>query len=168
MSTPPLIVIFGCAVTADGRPSPALVRRIGYGRAAADLHPDAPILCSGGALGGRLSEAALIAEGLAAHGVPAHRLVLDEISLDTLQNVEAAVRHTREGGHPHVVLCSEGYHLPRIRILLALHRVSARAGPVPWGPGGAPLAHWIGMSLRELLAIPLTLARLFARRPRLS
>jgi hypothetical protein len=31
----PLIVIFGAAVRADGRPSAALLRRIGYGRQAA-------------------------------------------------------------------------------------------------------------------------------------
>ena len=163
MSAPPLIVIFGAAVRPDGRASPALLRRIGYGRAAAELHPHAPILCSGGAVRAGPTEASLMAQALAESGAAEARLILDEASLDTLQNVEAAVRHAREGGHPYVVVCSDSYHLPRIRMMLALHGVEARTGPVPWGPAGGSVAHWIGMSLRELLAIPHTLARLLLR-----
>ena len=166
MSAPPLIVIFGAAVRPDGRPSPALLRRIAYGRAAAVLYPEAPILCSGGAVRGGPSEASLIAEALAAGGTAGERLILDEASLDTLQNVEATVRQVTEGGHPYVVVCSDGYHLPRIRLMLALHRVASVAGPVPRGPAGASVAHWIAMSLREVLAIPHTVARLLARRGR--
>ena len=45
----PAIVIFGAAARADGRPSPALARRIGYGLEAATDLRHAPILCSGAA-----------------------------------------------------------------------------------------------------------------------
>lgn len=166
MSAPPLIVIFGAAVRPDGRPSPALLRRIGYGLAAAERHPDAPILCSGGAVGAGPSEAQLMAEILTAHGAARPRLILDHASLDTLQNVEAAVRHVREGGHPHVLICSDGYHMPRIRLLLALSGVASRPGPVPPGRGGASVSHWLCMSLREALAIPHALVRLWSRRRR--
>ncbi|MDB5453196.1 MAG: hypothetical protein JWO33_1774, partial [Caulobacteraceae bacterium] len=44
-----LIVIFGCAILADGRPSPSLARRIAYGLRAAALSPKARVLCSGAA-----------------------------------------------------------------------------------------------------------------------
>lgn len=163
MSAPPLIVIFGAAVRPDGRASAALLRRIDYGYEAARRMPDAHVLCSGGV--GRFgpSEASIMAEVLIDRGVAVERLILDEVSLDTLQNVEAAVRQEREGGHPYVVVCSDGYHLPRIRVLLALHGIETRAGPVPRGPAGASAAYWIGMSLRELLAIPHSLLRLLAR-----
>ena len=49
-SSPPLIVIFGAANRRDGEPSAALLRRIGYGLAAAREFPAAPILCSGGSI----------------------------------------------------------------------------------------------------------------------
>jgi hypothetical protein len=81
-----------------------------------------------------------------------------------LQNVEASVRQVREGGHPHIVACSDSYHLPRIRLMLALHGV--KSVPSPRGAGGPSLGHWVAMSLRESLAIPYGLMRLLARRGR--
>jgi uncharacterized SAM-binding protein YcdF (DUF218 family) len=163
VSPPPLIVIFGAALTPDGRPSPSLLRRIAYGLAAARAHPDAPILCSGGA--GRVgpSEAAVMAEALTAAGVAANRLILDDVSLSTRENVEAAVRQLRLGGHTGVVACSDAYHLPRITLLLRLAGVSDVAGPELRGTVGAPLGFRLGMTLREALAIVHNLAVVLVR-----
>jgi uncharacterized SAM-binding protein YcdF (DUF218 family) len=158
VTAPPLIVIFGAAVDPNGEPSAALLRRIAYGRAAADLFPSSPILCSGGAVRPGPTEASIMADRLIAGGVAPDRLRLDPVSLNTRQNVEAATHWRRRGEHAFVVVCSDAYHLPRITMLLGLHGVQARRGPVPAGPGGAPLDHWIYMSLREALAIPFHLA----------
>lgn len=164
MSKPPLIVIFGAVVRPDGAPSASLLRRIGFGLEAARAYPDAPILCSGGVCRpGAPSEASIMARELRAAGVAPGRLILDEASLSTLDNVVAAVARVEAGGLAFVVACSDRYHLPRIRLLLALHGVRSQ----PW-PGGrrAPLRHALAMSLREALAIPHNLARAMARRGR--
>jgi uncharacterized SAM-binding protein YcdF (DUF218 family) len=163
VSAPPLIVIFGAAIRPDGQPSDALLRRIGYGLEAAHEHPDAPILCSGGVVRPGPSEASIMAERLVRQGVRPERLILDEASLDTMQNVAAAQAQAQKGGHPYVIVCSDGYHLPRIRLLLHLHGVESRPGPVRRGPAGAPVHGWLGMSLREGLAIPHNLAVMLAR-----
>ncbi|MFZ5718108.1 MAG: YdcF family protein [Pseudomonadota bacterium] len=160
MRAPPLIVIFGAAVRPDGQASAALLRRIGFGLEAAAGHPEAPVLCSGGAVRRGPTEASLMAEALLAAGLAAERLILDEASLDTLDNVAAAVRHAGLGGHPHVVACSDAYHLPRVRMLLTLHGVRSVAWRADAGP---PLVHGVGMVLREGLAIPHSLARALAR-----
>ena len=55
------------------------------------------------------------------------------------------------------MICSDAYHLPRIGMLLGLRGIEARRGPVPTGPGTAPLGQWLIMSLRESLAIPVYL-----------
>lgn len=164
MNTAPLIVVFGAVVRPDGAPSAALLRRIGYGAAAARAHPDAPMLCSGGVhQPGAPSEAAIMARILVERGVSADRLILDEASLSTLDNVEAAAAQVRAGGHPYVIACSDAYHLPRIRILLALHGVRGE----PWRPGErAPFAHGLSMALHECLAVPYNLIRAMARRRR--
>jgi uncharacterized SAM-binding protein YcdF (DUF218 family) len=167
VSAPPLIVIFGAAVSRDGRASPALLRRIGYGLEAAVEQPASPILCSGGVCRPGPSEASLMAEELVARGVAAERLILDELSRTTLENARAAAAEAVRGGHPHVIACSDGYHLPRIRLLLRLAGVESRPGPFRRGPAGAPAAHWVGMSLREGLAIPHNLALVLARRERI-
>jgi vancomycin permeability regulator SanA len=162
VSAPPLIVIFGAAARPDGSPSEALLRRIGCGLEAARAHPRSPVLCSGGAGPVGPSEAAIMAQHLAAAGVAPRRLILDEASLSTRANVEAAARQAAEGGHPHVIVCSDAYHLPRIRILLRLAGVASVVGPMAVGP---PLGHHLAMSLREAAAIVHNLASVVAGRP---
>lgn len=157
------IVIFGAAVREGGHPSPALARRIAYGLLAAH-GSQAPIVCSGAA--GRFgpSEALVMAQALKADGVAPGRLVLDEESRDTLQSVLFAARFLRRQGLARCIVCSDGYHLPRIRLLLGALGVATEAGPVRRGPVGSK-RHWLRMVLREALAIPYDLAIVLARRP---
>lgn len=164
MSAPPLIVIFGAAVRPDGGASEALLRRVGYGLDAAREHPEAPILCSGGVVRAGPSEASLMAELLGKDGIAPERLILDEASRNTLENCVAAAAAAVRGGHPHIVACSDAYHLPRIRMLLRLMGVPSRPAPFRRGPSGPPLAHRVGMGLRETLATPRSVAILLARR----
>jgi len=160
VSAAPLIVIFGAVVRPDGGPSASLLRRIGYGFEAAQAHPDAPVLCSGGVCRPGPSEASIMARVLTERGLPPERLILDEASLSTLDNVAATVRQVEAGGHPYVIACSDAYHLPRVQLLLALHGVQSQ----PWPCAErAPFGHGVAMSLRECLAVPHNLARLVAR-----
>jgi uncharacterized SAM-binding protein YcdF (DUF218 family) len=160
------IVIFGAAVTPSGAPSPALARRIGYGVAAA-AEREGPILCSGAARSGGPTEAAVMAAALAAAGVPRGRIVLDEDSRDTLQSAVAAARLVRRRGLSGVVVCTEDYHMARVRMLLAALGVASARGPAPPGPGDAPRAYWRRMRLREAAAFPYDLAVVWWRRRRL-
>jgi vancomycin permeability regulator SanA len=160
----PAIVIFGAAVMPDGRPSPSLLRRIGYGLQAAAEHPDAPILCSGGVGRAGPSEASIMARVLRGQGVASDRLVLDEASLDTLQSVIAAARFVRRRGRDGAVVCSDRYHLPRIRLMLGALGVATAAGPTKPGLDGTRRRYWIRMHLREALATPYDLGIVLARR----
>lgn len=162
-----LIVVFGAAVWPGARPSPALTRRIGYAARAAQAYPQAQLLCSGAA--GRFgpSEASIIARGLTAAGVAPERLILDEASADTLDSVVAAARLVRERRLAGCVVCSDRYHLPRIRLLMTALGVRTVSGPLARGRAGTSLRHWTRMRLRESLAIPYDLAIVLARRRRL-
>ena len=164
MSAPPLIAIFGAAVRRDGQPSSALLRRIRYGFQAAQAHPAAALLCSGGI--GRVgpSEASIMAQVLTGLGLPEERLILDEDSLDTFQSAVVAARLARKLEAAHVVVCSDGYHIPRIRMMLGLLGVAHAAGPAPRGWREPGFGHWARMSLREGAAIPYDLAIVLARR----
>jgi len=165
VTAPPLIVIFGASVCADGTPSAALRRRIGYGAAAAAAFPEARMLCSGGADGSGPTEAAVMVEHLRGLGISASRLMVDAASLDTLQNVAAAARSVKALGAGTVVACSDGYHLPRVRLLLAVLGVRSVSGPRP-GPRG-DLLYRVGMALREVVAIPYDVALAVMHRRRL-
>lgn len=104
-----------------------------------------------------------MAARLREQGVAADRVILDEKSLSTLDNVQAAARGVRAGRHPYVLACSDAYHLPRIRLLLALHGVRCRSGA---GRARPPVGHALAMLAREALAIPHSVVRMMARRAR--
>ena len=95
-----------------------------------------------------------MARVLTARGVAAERLVLDEASRDTLQSAAAVARHVRANGLAGCVVCSDGYHQPRIRLLLALLGVRSEAAPTRSGARGAGRAQRIRMGLREVAAVP--------------
>ena len=105
-----------------------------------------------------------MARTLADHGVAPGRLILDEDSLDTLQSVVATARLVRRAGLEGAVVCSDRYHLPRIRLMLAVLGVRTKAGPTTPGLQGTRVRYWIRMHLREAVAIPYDLAIVLARR----
>ena len=102
---------------------------------------------------------------LLGQGIAAARIHLDEASLDTLQSVVAVARFVLGQGLDGAVICSDRYHIPRIRLLLAVLGVRTAAGPTASGLQGTRRYYWIKMHLREALAIPYDLAIVIARRP---
>lgn len=161
---PRAIVIFGAAVWPDGQPSPSLRRRVVYGAAAARADPDDLVFCSGGV--GRFgpSEASLMRELLTGAGIDPAKIVLDEESLDTLQNVVAAARFIHRRGLGGAVVCTDRYHVARIRMLFTALGVASEAGPIAPGIGGTALPYWLAMRARELAAYPYDLAVVLRRR----
>ena len=145
-----VVVIFGAAVLANGEPSSSLRRRIAAGLKAAQDAPEAKVFCSGGVGRFGASEASLMAQRLTAAGIEPHRLVLDEHSRDTLQNARAAAHFIRQGGHVGAITCTHDYHMPRVRLLLAIMGVPTRPGPARVS-GGTRLGF---MWLREIVALP--------------
>lgn len=163
MDAPPLIAIFGAAVGPSGRPSAALLRRIHAGFEAARLHPEAQVFCSGGVGRYGPSEASVMAQVLTRRDIAPERLILDEASLDTLQSAAAVARLARERSAT-VLVCSDAYHVPRIRMTLAALGAPSRSGPRLYGPYAASVGHRLRMGLRECAALPYDLAIVLARR----
>lgn len=151
-------MIFGAAVDRDGVPSTALLRRINSGREAGRQFPSSYILCSGGVIATGPSEASVMANRLVADGVAAERLILDESSQTTRDNVAVALKHLELGSGSYIIACSDRFHLPRVHMLLWLHGVRSRSGPVAAGLPAGPLWSQAMMALREVLAIPVYLA----------
>lgn len=164
---PSAIVIFGAAVRPDGRASPSLHRRALYGAQAARDRPEDLVFCSGGVGRHGASEASIMAGILVEAGVEARRLVLDEESRDTLQNVVAAARFIHRQQLDGAIVCTDAYHAPRARMLFAALGVSSSPGPIAPGRTGTRRRYWLGMRLRELVAYPYDFAVVLARRAEL-
>lgn len=93
-----------------------------------------------------------MAEALERRGVAPERLRLDEASTDTLQNVVAAAAALRAHDLSRLVVCTDGYHLPRARMMLSLLGVASEPPPVE--VTGTPGPELRRMRLRELAAYP--------------
>jgi uncharacterized SAM-binding protein YcdF (DUF218 family) len=114
---PEVIVVLGGGMLPDSVPAPATLAR---GRAAADLaraHPKAAIICSGSHGVGRKprrSEAASMADLIAAEGIDPGRIFLEDESRDTIGNaVFVAERYLSVVLPRPVYVVTSPFHLER-------------------------------------------------------
>lgn len=145
-----LIVVFGAAVRADGRPSPTLARRIGYAATTAEREVDTDLFCTGGVGREGPSEASVMARALAPT-IAETRIHLDEASQDTLQQVAAAAAFARAYGYAACVSCTDSYHQPRVMMLFAMFGIRCR--PIRFMRDGRK-RYQGRMWAREVLALP--------------
>lgn len=144
------LIVAGCRVFPDGRPSRALSRRA---RVAADLwHRDvAPriVLTGGPSQGAPLSEARAAAKLCEGWGVPATRLILEERSTSTLENAAFSAAILREHmAVSSVLVVSDAAHVFRCRRMFQRHFPLADAVGAPTD-GRARLE----LALREAVAV---------------
>lgn len=145
-------VIFGAKVI-DGRPSPALRRRVEGAFALGGARPDTRYLVTGGL--GPPAEAEVMAGLLVALGVPDRHIIREPRSADTLQSARACARLLSGRSDVRtVVVCSSRYHLPRCVLLLRLLGIAAEAGAMPPDRPELGLAEWLFYVVREAVAIP--------------
>lgn len=145
-----LVVVFGAAVRSDGSASAALARRVGYAAAVAEADPRADLFLSGGVGTYPPSEAVVMAD-LLRGTVSTERLILDEISGDTLQTVQAAAIYAQAHNYAAIRTCTDAYHQPRVRMLFGLMGVASRpVRMVARGPRQLQVKMWA----REMAAFP--------------
>ena len=109
---PATVVVLGCQVRPDGRPSLMLRRRIeaAYGYLAA--HPEAVCVASGGTDDREpFAEARCIAEALIAMGVDPARIYQESDSRSTAENLAFSAALIAENGlDPRVVVATDTFH----------------------------------------------------------
>lgn len=118
---PEIMVIFGCKVNLDG-PSVLLRDRLDTALAYLADHPDMTVVVTGGKGDDEhQSEAQAMADYLTDRGVEPERIVLEDQSRNTWQNVNNTLALLRAGAAPQgaegVLLVSSDFHLTRIRML---------------------------------------------------
>jgi len=157
------LVVLGAALRPDGRPSPALARRIETAARlfAAGRAPRA--LVTGGATGaGPASEAEAMRRGLIARGVPEAAILVEDRARDTLENARLSIPILRRAGVSRAILVTDRVHMPRALTLFRLLGMPAEAAPcaAPAGRRGALYR------AKEAAALPLHAARAGAIRLR--
>jgi uncharacterized SAM-binding protein YcdF (DUF218 family) len=159
------LVVFGAAVTARGRPSPALAQRIAGACAWGKRDPRAMVIATGGVGRNGVGEAGVIAERLVACGIARERILVEPCGRDTLESVRLCHRiMAARGDVARVVCCTSRFHQRRCALLLRLLGYRTIAPPMPGrGAGVGRLLHlrWVA---KELLATPYDALLLLGRR----
>lgn len=110
------IVVFGCKVNANNRPSWALHDRM---KTACDLYKDGladTIILSGGPGEGEAHETDAMKEIALSAGVPEANILIDRDGLDTAATVRNTTPLIREREFKRILAVSHFYHLPRIKL----------------------------------------------------
>lgn len=150
-----VIIVFGAALTDDGKPYRALSRRSEH---AADLWKNghaATIICTGG-VGPNVriprSEADGCREVAMREGVPRTAIVLEETSRNTEENARNARRIMVEHGWNSAILVTDSYHMFRARYLARRVGIDVVPSPVPVARIGSPL-FYLHSVVREVAAL---------------
>ena len=115
------LIVLGASVYQDG-PSPALTRRLNAVMACLGDHPDAVIIASGGQGADEpMSEAACIREELIRRGVDADRIIVEDKSTSTMENIRFSMALMDDPDAP-TGLITNNYHVYRAT------RIARKAG----------------------------------------
>ena len=143
------IVVFGAKVRPDGAPSIILAERVTraselYAQGTADL-----VVMTGGIEPTGADETEVMRDLAIAQGVPAEAIVLDRAGLNTSASVDSTMAILRRRGLSSVLVVSQPYHLPRIKLAYA------RAGTDVWTvPADVTLVPGTGLVVgREIPAL---------------
>ena len=129
------VVILGAGVNGT-TPSLMLSSRL---QAALDFiadKPDIPIICSGGQGPGEdISEARAMYDALTDRGIDPERLILEEQSANTRQNLQNSLALLPDDYHKTVAIVTNDFHMGRVRLLLNAAgpgRVVQVPAKLPW------------------------------------
>jgi len=146
------IVVLGAAQF-DGRPSSVFTARLVHAR---DLWRDdvAPriITVGGNQVGDRFTEASSGKRWLAAHGVPARRVVAVPSGTDTLSSVTAVRKEMRDRRWRTAVIVTDPWHALRTRSMARDRGIDAVLSPTRRGPAVRTRDTEIRYVARETLA----------------
>ena len=142
------LLVLGARVNPDGQPSAALAARLDTAYDFIQEHPDVTaILCGGQGGNEPCTEADAMYAYLTAKGMDGSRLLREDESSNTIENIENA-RALIGDGHRTAVVTSD-YHLARARVLMRRGGLDACGIPAPTPHPG----QWVAVRCREYCSI---------------
>lgn len=129
------VIVLGAGVNGT-TPSMALQTRIDAAERYLKANPDIPAVLSGGQGSGEdISEARAMYDALTARGIAPERLILEEQSANTRQNLQNSLALLPDSYHKTVAIVTNDFHMARVRLLLSTSgpgRVVQVPAKLPW------------------------------------
>lgn len=140
------MIVLGAQVNSDGSPSVQLELRLNEALAQYSLKPMPIVVCGAQGADEPATEASIMRDWLAARGVQAEHILVDETSVNTRQNIANAIQLLPPGADEVLIVTSD-YHLPRAMA------IARDLGLRPSG-AGSPIKqeYWLKNHARETLA----------------
>ncbi|MDY3618417.1 YdcF family protein [Agathobaculum sp.] len=141
-------LVLGALVNPDGRPSAALAARCDTAIEFLVAHPDAKaILCGGQGANEPRAEADAMYDYMVARGVAPGRLLKEDKSNNTIENIRNAREFLSPGDRAAVI--TNDYHVARARVLMKNAGLDALGIPAPTPYPG----QWVAVRCREYCSI---------------
>jgi uncharacterized SAM-binding protein YcdF (DUF218 family) len=162
MNVPPAVefdvaIVLGAQVLPDGRPSPALARRVAHAVALARSDLVGTLLMSGGPVSHPIPEAHVMRDLAIAAGIAPHRIHVEDRSRDTIANARLSVPIVVGQDWRRVLVVTDSFHLPRALYIFRRAGLTVTGFPArPQRPG----PEWWLAHAREALAFIKTVYRL--------
>jgi vancomycin permeability regulator SanA len=159
------IVVFGAAVTPDGKPSAVLRHRLDAARQWAAGRSRVKFLVSGGIGHHPPAEAEAMRIYLVERGVQDQAILTEPEGRDTLSSAIQCIEILRQRPDVRsVILCSSSFHLPRCRLIFRILGVETGAVAIRSDRDVMGPRRWLRASAREVPAIVWDLTLALARR----
>lgn len=146
-----VIVVLGAAPLADGRPGPAMERRVARG---VELYREGrahELILSGGPVRHSEPEADIMARLARELGVPEARLLRERRSANTFENAVYTQLIMEERGFSRALVVTDSFHLPRALFIFRTLGMTVQGAAA--GRGAEARWRWYGHHVRETAAV---------------
>ena len=154
-TAPETVVVLGCKVRGT-RPSRMLIRRLEAAQAYLEENPDVLCITTGGQGAGEdVPEGQAMRDWLIGHGIAAERIIAEDTSKDTQENLEHAAAILQEQGlGEQVVIITDGFHQYRASLLAKRAGLQSESVCAKTNPLYVP-TYWVRewMALFQLLVL---------------
>jgi vancomycin permeability regulator SanA len=162
-------VVFGAAVKPNGEPSGTLSRRTIAAWNLLKEQGGGHLFLSGGQGRYGAPESHVMRDLLTQRGASQDQLIIDDLSLDTLDTVAACTHYMAEHSvSGKVYVCSSPYHNPRCWLLFKMFGVSTFIAPMPSDRPALGWRKWLFYYFRECAAIPWDILMAFVDKRRVN
>lgn len=147
--TPQIVVVLGCKVKGT-TPSLMLIRRLETAKQYLTAHPEVQCIVTGGQGSGEdIPEGQAMQTWLVEHGISSDRVLVEDRSRDTQENLRNAAAILAENDlPPEIVLVTDGFHTYRAQLLAKKEGLTAYTYPAKTRPLFVP-TYWV----REWMAL---------------
>lgn len=149
-------IVLGAKIEADGRPSPAMARRVAHALTLLQNGRVGALLMTGGATTMVTPEAIVMRRLAVELGAPPERVHVEDRARNTIENALLSAPLVRRHGWRRLVVVTDSFHLPRAWYIF--RRFGLKVDMAGARPEQATRDWWLA-HLREAAAIPWTILR---------